>query len=45
MDIAPKHTIDAVMASGNGVVLDAVMKCQSVFEQHNRPVVSISGGG
>ncbi len=38
-------TVDAVMGAGNGILLDSIMKCQSVFEGHNRALVSISGGG
>ena len=44
MDLSPEHTIDAVMSARNGVILDAIMKCESVFERHERAVVSISGG-
>ena len=40
-----KQTTDMVMRSGNGVILDALMKCRSVLEQHSVAVVSVSGGG
>lgn len=33
------------MASGNGIILDAFMKCHSVLESHSHAVVSVSGGG
>lgn len=36
--------VDRVMEAGNGVILDAYMKCQSVFEQHEHALVSVSGG-
>ena len=40
-----ESTVDAVMATGNGVLLDMVMKCRSVLERHERACVSVSGGG
>ncbi len=45
MDLSPKATADAIVESGNGVLLDAFMKCQSVLRTHARACVSISGGG
>ena len=37
--------IERVMESGNVLLLDAVMKCRSVLEQHRLACVSVSGGG
>ena len=37
--------IEDVMLAGNGIILDAMMKCHSVLESHARACVSISGGG
>lgn len=36
--------IERVMESGNGVILDAFMKCSSVFENHEKALVNVSGG-
>ena len=38
------ETIYKMMASGFGVGVDAVMKCQSVLQTHKKVLVSISGG-
>jgi len=37
--------VNRAMASGNGVIIDAIMKCQQVFDKHEHALVSISGGG
>lgn len=29
---------------GNGAIVDAAMKCESVFLHHNKALVSLSGG-
>lgn len=39
------QSIEKVMASQNGVILDAFMKAQSVLGSHERACVSVSGGG
>lgn len=36
--------VNRAMASGNGVIIDAIMKCQQVFDEHEHALVSISGG-
>jgi len=36
--------VDKVIESGNATILDAYMKCQQVFSQHEHALVSISGG-
>lgn len=37
--------IERVVESNNAILLDSIMKCQSVFEQHKHALVSVSGGG
>lgn len=40
-----EDSVNAAMDAKNGVILDMLMKCQSVFESHNKAFVSVSGGG
>lgn len=36
--------IERVVESNNAILLDSIMKCQSVFEKHKRALISVSGG-